>query len=108
MAVTIRMAAEADGPAVAAIYGPYCETTPISFEDAAPSAAEMARRVRLLTDRLPWLVLDADGAVAGYAYAAPHRERAAYRWSVDTTVYVAPAYHRRGVGRALYAALLPM
>jgi phosphinothricin acetyltransferase len=103
----IRLATEDDAAAVAAIYAPYCETTPISFEETAPTPAEMARRMRTILERLPWLVLTDDG-IAGYAYAAPHRERAAYRWSVDVTVYVDAARHRRGVGRALYGALFPI
>lgn len=67
----------------------------------------MARRLRATLSRLPWLVAEADEAtVVGYAYAAQHRERAAYRWSVDISVYVDPAWHGRGIGRALYNALL--
>jgi phosphinothricin acetyltransferase len=107
MPATIRLATEADAPAVAAIYAPFCESTPVSFEEVAPTPAEMARRIRTITERLPWLVLE-DGVVAGYAYAGAHRERAAYRWSVDVTVYVGADHRRRGVGRALYGALLPM
>jgi phosphinothricin acetyltransferase len=105
MPATIRLAEDADAAAVAAIYTPFCETSAISFEDRAPSAAEMAKRIRTLAERLPWLVLDADGVVAGYAYASPHRDRAAYGWAVDTSVYVASRYRRCGVGRALYTTL---
>lgn len=105
MPATIRLAEDADAAAVAAIYAPFCEASAVSFEDRAPSAAEMAARIRGLTERLPWLVLDTDGVVAGYAYASPHRDRAAYRWAVDTSVYVGSGYRRRGVARALYATL---
>src|SRR4051812_25285781 len=105
MTATIRLATAADAAAVAAIYAPFCESTPISFEATAPTPEEMARRILKVMERLPWLVLDEDGTVAGYAYAGPHRERAAYRWAVDVTVYVAPDRRRRGVGRALYAVL---
>jgi len=104
---TIRMATEADAAAVASIYAPFCEKTAISFEYKAPTTVEMAERIRTVT-RLPWLVLDDNGALAGYAYATQHRERAAYGWSVDTTVYVSPNYQRRGVGRALYTALFEL
>jgi phosphinothricin acetyltransferase len=108
MTATLRLATEADAAAVAAIYAPFCQASPVSFEEVAPSPAEMAGRIRKVLEQNPWLVLDVSGTVAGYAYASKHRERAAYRWSVDTSVYVAAEYRRRGVGRALYAALLPL
>jgi phosphinothricin acetyltransferase len=103
--MTIRLAQTPDAAAVAAIYGPFCETTAVSFEVVAPDAAEMASRIDAVTRQYPWLVLERDGAVAGYAYATRHRERAAYMWSVDTAVYVHAAAQRSGVGRALYDAL---
>jgi len=105
---TIRLATVDDGAAVAAIYGPYCESSAISFETAAPSADEMAGRIRAIGAERPWLVLEDGGTIAGYAYAAPHHERAAYRWTVSTAVYVGSAYHRRGAGRALYATLFEL
>jgi phosphinothricin acetyltransferase len=101
---TIRLATAEDAQAIAAIYAPFCESSIVSFEEAAPSAEEMAGRIAKITAQYPWLVLD-DGAVAGYAYASPHRERAAYRWAVDVTVYVHAEYRRRGVGSAVYTAL---
>jgi phosphinothricin acetyltransferase len=94
-----------DAAACAAIYAPHVEPGPASFEEHAPDAAEIARRMRVAH---AWLVAEEDGAVAGYAYASPHRDRAAYRWAVDVAVYVGDAFMRRGVGRALYAALLPL
>jgi L-amino acid N-acyltransferase YncA len=104
----IRLAQAADAAAVAAIYGPFCEKTAVSFEVSAPDAAEMASRIVTVTRQYPWLVLERDGAVAGYAYATKHRERAAYRWSVDTAVYVDAAARRTGVGRALYEKLFAL
>jgi L-amino acid N-acyltransferase YncA len=77
-----------------------------SFEEVAPDASEMARRIERLSATHAWLVFERDGAVAGYAYACPHRERAAYRWAADVSVYVDPAHRRTGVGRALYLELL--
>lgn len=103
--VTIRLATMADAAAVQAIYAPFCEATAVSFEVVAPPVEEMAARIARISERLPWLVCDHGGTVAGYAYAAPHRERAAYRWSVDVTVYIANDYRRTGVGRGLYTSL---
>jgi L-amino acid N-acyltransferase YncA len=105
---TIRMAREADAAAIRAIYGPFCTATSVSFELEPPSEDEIASRVRAVTAGYPWLVLDDDGAVAGYAYAGRHSERAAYGWSVDATVYVAPSHLRRGVARALYTTLFEL
>lgn len=98
-----------DAARVAEIYRPAVENNFIAFEEIAPDAAEMTRRMSALLVRLPWLVAeDESGRVIGYAYASPHRERAAYRWSVDISVYVDAARHGRGVGRSLYDALLPI
>jgi len=104
----IRLATQADATAVAAIYAPFCAATVVSFEVEPPDASEMARRIVAITAQFPWLVLEADGAVAGYAYAGRHRERAAYGWSVDTAVYIGDGYRRRGVGRALYTTLFDL
>lgn len=102
----LRVARPADGAALAAIYAPYVRETAISFELAPPTAQEMADRIRETLVRYPWLVGEDRGQVVGYAYAGPYRRRAAYRWSVEVSVYVAPAAQGRGLGRALYAALL--
>ncbi|MEQ1575767.1 MAG: N-acetyltransferase family protein [Vicinamibacterales bacterium] len=105
MTHTIRLALEDDAAAVAGIYGPFCESTAVSFEYAAPSMEEIANRIRTVTAQFPWLVLDDSGVVAAYAYATGHRERAAYGWSVDVAVYVSPVHRRRGAGRALYTTM---
>ena len=94
-----------DAEAVAAIYAPYVSDTVISFEDVPPTAAEMAARIDRLTNTHEWLVAVDAGEVFGYAYACPHRERAAYRWTTEVTVYVDPGHHRSGAGRALYKEL---
>jgi L-amino acid N-acyltransferase YncA len=94
-----------DAEAIAAIYAPFVTDTVISFEDVAPTAAEMAVRVERLTETHAWLVAEDDGEILGYAYGCPHRERAAYRWATEVSVYVDPRHHRRGAGRALYEAL---
>jgi phosphinothricin acetyltransferase len=105
MPPTIRLATLDDAEPVQVIYAPYCDT-PISFELEPPSVEEMRGRLAKVLGQYPWLVCEDGGEVLGYAYAAQHRERAAYRWSVDTTVYVRQGRQRRGVGRALYTSLL--
>ena len=102
----IRLATPADAARVAAIYAPGVERTIASFEDVAPDAAEMARRITTTLPTYPWLVCDLPGAgVAGYAYAAAYHPRGGYRWSVTASVYVDEAFHRRGIGRGLYTSL---
>jgi phosphinothricin acetyltransferase len=103
--ISIRMATAGDAWAIAEIYRPFCEVMATSFETTAPSADEMAARIRVVTEQFPWVVLDDDGVVAGYAYATRHRERAAYAWSAESTVYVASTHRRRGAATALYSTL---
>lgn len=104
--VAIRPAdAARDAGACSRIYAPYVTDSVISFEEVAPGAQEMAARIQLVTAAYPWLVAERDGAVAGFAYATRHRERASYRWAVDVTVYLDAAHHRHGIGRRLYEAL---
>ena len=95
----IRMAEPRDAEAIHAIYAPVVLETAISFESEPPDVEEMRRRIEYVVGRWPWLVLEADGEVAGYAYAGRHRERAAYQWSVDVTVYVGSRFRRAGTGR---------
>jgi phosphinothricin acetyltransferase len=101
----IRLATSDDADQVQAVYAPYC-FTPISFELEPPSVGEMRARLVKVLSQYPWLLCEDGGDVLGYAYATQHRERAAYRWSVDTAVYVRQGRQRRGVGRALYTSLL--
>jgi phosphinothricin acetyltransferase len=102
-AVTLRLATAADAPGVRAIYAPFVRDTVISFETVVPTVDEMAGRIAAAT---LWLVAEADGGILGYAYAGPHRSRAAYQWSVETSVYVADGARRQGLARTLYGALL--
>ncbi len=97
--------AHRDAAACAAIYAPYVTDTVISFEYEAPTAAQMAERIERLTSTHAWLVAEDGGEVLGYAYGCPHRERAAYRWATEVSVYVDRRHQRRGAGRALYEAL---
>ena len=105
MAARIRLADEGDAAAIAAIYRPVVEQTAISFETIAPDQHEIARRMADTLRSYPWLVCDRDGHISGYAYASKHRVRAAYQWSVDTSVYVDSSDRRSGIARALYLSL---
>jgi phosphinothricin acetyltransferase len=103
---TLRLATAADAQAIADIYEPVVRDTFISFETQPPDTSEMRRRIEYTLPEFPWLVREIDGRVAGYAYASRHRERLAYRWSVDVSCYTHADYRRRGVGAALYRKLL--
>ena len=102
----IRLADERDAVAVQAIYAPYVRETAISFETEPPPVEEIAGRMRAVLAHAPWLVCEREGRVVAYAYAGRFHARAAYQWSVEVTVYADRMHHRRGVGRALYTALL--
>lgn len=104
MAVLIRLAGEADADQIASIYRPYVEQSRISFEEEAPDATEIAKRMSGPIH--PWLVAQDGGRIAGYASTSPMRDRAAYRWSVETGIYLAPESQGRGLGRKLLAAHL--
>jgi phosphinothricin acetyltransferase len=103
----IRTATADDAAALAAIYGHHVLHGLGTFEEVPPSADEMARRLAAVLDRgLPYLVADIDGAVVGLAYAAPFRTRAAYRYTVEDSVYIAPDRLGQGVGKALLSAVI--
>jgi phosphinothricin acetyltransferase len=102
----VRAANESDAAAVQRIYAPIVERTATSFELVAPTVAEIAERIRAVTQSLPWLVAESSDGIVGYAYASRHAERAAYRWSVDVSIYVAESARGQRVGTQLYAALL--
>jgi phosphinothricin acetyltransferase len=103
--IAIRLAGDRDADDIAGIYAPFVAADATSFEAEPPSAAEMRRRIAETTVTHPWLVCDRDGVVAGYAYATPHRARAAYQWCVETSVYVHPDCRHSGVARGLYTSL---
>ncbi len=103
----VRTATAADIAQIAAIYAQSVQTGTASFELEPPSAAEMARRQQaLFDDGFPYLIADSAGTVLGYAYAGTYRTRPGYRFTVENSIYVAPAAWRRGVGRALLAELI--
>ncbi len=106
MSARIRLAREADADPIRSIYAPVVAHTVISFEVDPPTTEEMRRRMAEVLTGFPWIVCENGGHVLGYAYATGHRARAAYRWSVDTSVYVDGPARGMGVGRALYRSLL--
>lgn len=106
--VSIVLATAEHAAGIQAIYAPVVRDTAISFELEPPTVDEIATRVAAVTRDLPWLVLVRDGEVAGYAYASHFRTRPAYQWSVESSVYVHERERSRGVGRALYTALVPL
>ena len=95
-----------DAAACAGIYAPFVVDSIVSFEERVPTVEEFQERIRSTTATHPWLVLEDEGVVVGYAYASQHRSRAAYRWAADVTVYIAPSHRGIGAGRRLYAELL--
>jgi len=95
-----------DAAACAAIYAPFVRESAVSFEEVAPDADVFAARIAATQATHPWLVAELDERVVGFAYGSPHRERAAYRWACDVSVYIDAARRGRGIGRALYEELL--
>ena len=102
----IRLATCDDAAQIAAIYNHYVTGTVITFEEESVSESEMMKRISQGPSYCPWLAAEIDGAVVGYAYAAPWNVRAGYRKSVETTVYVAPDHRREGLGIELYRSLI--
>ena len=103
---SIRLASAADAPGILAIYTPYIENTSFTFETELPSVDAFAERIETYLQNWPWLVCEVNGRIAGYAYASRYRERVAYQWSVESSVYVHDDYLRSGVARALYESLM--
>ncbi|MEC5161378.1 MULTISPECIES: arsinothricin resistance N-acetyltransferase ArsN1 family B [unclassified Janthinobacterium] len=102
----IRLATPADAPAICAIYNHYVRTSTITFEEVPVEDEEMARRIKDVSASLPWYVCEDDGRVAGFAYATPWRARSAYRFSVESTVYVSHRHPGLGIGARLYQTLI--
>lgn len=103
---TIRTAdPERDAAACVAIYTPYVETGATSFEEGTLEPSRFGERIAKTLATHPWLVVEREGEVVGYAYACPHRYRPAYRWAVESSVYVAAEEQGKGYGRAVYAKL---
>lgn len=106
--IKIRIATARDAADLLKIYAPYVEKTAITFEKEIPSKEEFADRIRSVLEKYPYLVAVVDDEIAGYAYAGAFKDRAAYDWAVETSVYVAMDKKRMGIGKMLYQALEKM
>jgi len=101
----IRLARQTDAADLLSIYIPYILHSAFTFETEVPSIENFGNRIITFQETWPWLVYEDDGIIAGYAYATKHRERAAYQWCVESSVYVDENFQQQGVARALYTTL---
>lgn len=101
----IRVATEEDAEELLQIYRPYVEETVITFEYEVPSAEEFRQRITHTLEKYPYLVAEKEGRIVGYAYASAFKERAAYDWAVETTIYLEKGSRKKGIGRNIYNAL---
>jgi len=104
----IRNATPADAETILKIYAPFITETTISFETEVPTIEEFAARIENITKNYPYLVCESDNKLVGFAYAARHRERAAYKYSAESSIYIVPEYQSRGIGKALYTKLFEL
>lgn len=102
----IRIAHATDANSILEIYAPYIVNTSFTFETEVPSVEAFAQRIDFYIESWPWLVYEVDGTIAGYAYATRHRERTAYQWCVESSVYVHDNFQRAGIATILYETLL--
>lgn len=103
--IKIRIATTEDAEQLLRIYSYYVENTAITFEYEVPSLKEFQDRIKKILDRNPYLVAEQDGKITGYSYAGIFKDRAAYDWSVETTIYVDKDFHGKGIGKMLYTEL---
>ncbi len=101
----IRLATVADTEALLDIYTPYVRNTAITFEYEIPTVEDFSNRIRTILEKFPYLIAEEDGHILGYAYASAFKTRAAYDWSVETSIYIDLNLHHKGIGKALYQAL---
>ena len=104
----IRVATTNDAAGILNVYAPYIENTSYTFETEVPALIPFQQRISEYLQTYPWLVCETDGMIAGYAYGSKHRERIAYQWSVECSVYVHDDFQRAGVAKALYKALIEL
>lgn len=101
----LRLAQKSDASRILEIYGEYIRETVITFEITVPTEEEFWTRIQTVSKTSPWIVAEVEGEIAGYAYAGKHRDREAYQWSVEPSVYLDSRFHKRGVGTLLYKML---
>ena len=101
----IRSALSSDASSILDIYAPYIANTAVSFETEVPAVEDFMQRIMRNQESCPWLVYESDGLIAGYAYASKHRDRAAYQWSLESSVYVNEGFHQQGIATKLYQTL---
>jgi len=104
----IRMARLDDAHKINAIYETYLLNTAVTFEYDPVTDKEFIERMKKIQSKLPYLVCEVDGEIAGYAYLAPFKERAAFGWDLESTVYVKEGFYRRNIASALYCALIEL
>jgi len=102
---SIRFAKESDAEEILGIYSFYIENTAVSFETVVPTVEEFRRRISKTAVFYPYIVIELDGKIIAYAYAAKHKERDAYRYNVETSVYIGHKFHGKKIGTALYTAI---
>jgi phosphinothricin acetyltransferase len=103
---SFRLAVPEDAAQMLDIYSRYVTETAVTFEYDVPTVTEFENRIRKISERFPWIVCETDGRIVGYAYASEYRERAAFRWSCELSVYVADVFQGHGIGKVLYRVLL--
>jgi len=101
----IRSALSSDASSILDIYAPYIANTAVSFETEVPSVEDFTQRIMGNQESCPWLVYESGGLIAGYAYASKHRDRAAYQWSLESSVYVNEGFRQQGIATKLYQTL---
>ena len=101
----LRLATPADAKGILEIYAPYITKTSFTFEIEVPSIEEFAERIKTYLINWPWLVCEVDGKIAGYAYGARYRERVAYQWCTESSIYIHDDFQKTGIGKLLYKTL---
>lgn len=101
----VRLATPGDAAGILDIYSPYIANTSFTFETDLPSVDEFAERIRTYLTQWPWLVSEMNGQITGYAYATRYRERTAYQWCVESSIYIHDDFQKAGIGKLLYSAL---